>query len=128
MNPGQFISSKEIAARQNIPANFLPQIIALLGTKGWVEGVRGPGGGVRLVADPQSISVLEIVEVIEGPVALTRCLGGEDSCMNREVCPLHEVWSEAQAAMLNVLTSTTLSDLVKRKMAVGNDQSGKPNN
>lgn len=113
MNPGQFISSKEIAFRQNIPANFLPQIIAMLGSKGWVEGVRGPGGGVRLIGDPHKISVLEIVEVIEGPIAITRCLSSEAECINEALCPLHPVWKQAQEAMLGVLSNTTLTDLIE---------------
>ncbi|NLM69280.1 MAG: Rrf2 family transcriptional regulator [Firmicutes bacterium] len=113
MNPGQFISSKEIAYRQNIPANFLPQIIAMLGNKGWVEGVRGPGGGVRLVGDPNKISVLEIVEVVEGPIAITRCLSSDGDCINDSNCPLHPVWKKAQDAMLGVLSNTNLSDLIE---------------
>lgn len=113
MNPGQFISSKEIAYRQNIPANFLPQIIAMLGNKGWVEGVRGPGGGVRLVGDPNKISVLEIVEVVEGPIAITRCLSLDGDCINDSNCPLHPVWKKAQDAMLGVLSNTNLSDLIE---------------
>lgn len=113
MNPGQYISSKEIAYRQNIPANFLPQIVALLGNKGWVEGMRGPGGGVRLISDPHKISVLEIVELIEGPIAITKCLSVGGSCTKEDHCPLNPVWKKAQNAMLNVLSQTTLADVLE---------------
>ena len=87
MNPGQYISSKEIAFRQNIPANFLPQIVALLGNRGWVEGMRGPGGGVRLIGDPHRISVLEIVELIEGPIAITKCLSIGGAAQEKTIAP-----------------------------------------
>lgn len=113
MNPGQYISSKEIASRQNIPANFLPQIVALLGNRGWVEGMRGPGGGVRLIGDPHRISVLEIVELIEGPIAITKCLSIGGSCTREDNCPLNPVWRKAQNAMLSVLAQTTLADVLE---------------
>lgn len=110
-HPDGYISSKEIANRQNIPPNFLPQIMATLRTKGWVEGVRGPGGGVRLIVNPRDVSIKEVVELIEGPVAITRCLLREGYCENRDNCPLHEVWEEAQKAMLEVLEERTLWDV-----------------
>ncbi|HKM17937.1 MAG: Rrf2 family transcriptional regulator [Firmicutes bacterium] len=113
MNPGQYISSKEIASRQNIPANFLPQIVALLGNRGWVEGMRGPGGGVRLIGDPRKISVLEIVELIEGRIAITKCLSVGGSCSREDNCPLNPVWKKVQNAMLAVLSHTTLADVLE---------------
>lgn len=110
--PDEFISSKEIASRQHIPPNFLPQIIATLGTKGWVEGVRGPGGGVKLIASPEDISVREVVELIEGPVAITRCLAHGGTCLKEGHCPLHGIWSKAQDAFLEVLSDTSIGDVV----------------
>ncbi len=115
LNPGEYISSKEIALRQEIPVNFLPQIIALLGTEGWVEGVRGPGGGVRLLADPNSISVKDVIELIEGRVAISRCLTNELGCSRLGRCPLHSVWQEAQSALVNVLANITIAKLAEQE-------------
>ncbi len=120
INSGEYISSKEIAMRQSIPPNFLPQIIATLGAKGWVEGVRGPGGGVKLLCDPQKITVREIVELIEGPIAITRCLTRGGGCSHQESCPLHNIWARAQAAMLDVLGDTTIADVVVAKESMEN--------
>lgn len=114
INHGQFVSSKEIALRRNIPGNFLPQIIAILGTANWVEGVRGPGGGVRLICDPNKITILDILELIEGPLALTRCLAGEGNCVNEGLCQLHPIWTKAQSAVIQVLTGTTLADIIEK--------------
>ncbi len=116
VNHGNFVSSKEIASRRNIPVNFLPQIIAILGSEGWVEGVRGPGGGVRLVGDPSKITVLAVLELIEGPVALTRCLAGDKNCVNEGQCPLHPVWERAQLAMIQVLKEITLTDIIEQNL------------
>jgi len=120
ISPDEFISSKEIATRQHIPPNFLPQIIATLGTKGWVEGVRGPGGGVKLIAEPEDISVREVVELIEGPVAITRCLAHGGNCVKDGNCPLHGIWYKAQEAFLNVLSNTSIADVVAAKQALEN--------
>ncbi|KAB2953881.1 RrF2 family transcriptional regulator [Heliorestis acidaminivorans] len=112
---GEYTLSKDIAKRQGIPANFLPQIMATLSRKGWVEATRGAGGGVRLLADPSTISLQDIIEVIEGPIAINKCLVGAGTCHNQSNCPLHNVWARAQAAMLDVLGETTVADLVKSK-------------
>lgn len=112
-HPGEYISSKVIASRQDIPVNFLPQIVALLGAKGWVVGVRGPGGGVRLEVDPKSVTVKDVIELIEGPIAITKCLGAESDCPRGATCPLHPVWREAQGAFVEVLEKRTIADLVE---------------
>jgi len=117
-NPGEYISSKEIAHRQDIPVNFLPQIIALLGTEGWVEGVRGPGGGVKLLVDANSISVRDVIELIEGRVAISRCLTNELGCSRLGRCPLHSVWQEAQTALMGVLERITIGQLADEEKAL----------
>lgn len=112
-HPGEFISSKVIASRQEIPVNFLPQIIALLGTRGWVTGVRGPGGGVRLEVDPAEITLKDVIELVEGPIAITKCLEGELECPRLGDCPIQPVWMEAQGAFVDVLRRRTIADLLK---------------
>jgi Rrf2 family protein len=113
-HPGEFISSKVIASRQDIPVNFLPQIMAQLGAQGWVVGVRGPGGGVRLEAEANSITLKDVIELIEGPIAITKCLAGDGSCSREQTCPMHPVWQEAQEAFIQVLKTRTIADLVPK--------------
>jgi len=111
-HPGEYISSKIIAGRQEIPVNFLPQIMALLGAQGWVVGVRGPGGGVRLEADPETVTLKDVIELIEGPIAISKCLAGDLVCSREGNCPMHSVWEEAQEAFVAVLQKRTIADLV----------------
>lgn len=111
-HPGEYISSKIIASRQDIPVNFLPQIIALLGNRGWVAGVRGPGGGVRLEVDPTKITLKDVIELIEGPIAISKCLAGTVECPRQGECPMQPVWMEAQHAFVEVLAKRTIADLV----------------
>jgi Rrf2 family protein len=112
-HPGEYISSKVIAGRQEIPVNFLPQIIALLGTRGWVVGVRGPGGGVRLEVDPATITLEDVIELVEGPIAISKCLAGDLECPRKGECPMQPIWIEAQQAFVDVLRSRTIADLVQ---------------
>ncbi|NMB24821.1 MAG: Rrf2 family transcriptional regulator [Firmicutes bacterium] len=115
--PGDcFVTARDIADRQGIPRTFVPQIISTLSQAGWVEGMRGPGGGVRATSDLGELTVLEIIETVEGPIAITRCLLDESqNCENRPHCPLHGLWIRAQDAMLDVLRETTISGLVEQK-------------
>ncbi|NLK08127.1 MAG: Rrf2 family transcriptional regulator [Firmicutes bacterium] len=111
-----YVTAREIADRQGIPRTFVPQIISILSKAGWVEGMRGPGGGVRAITDLHELSVLDIIETVEGPIAITRCLMDDTPpCENRPHCPLRGVWIRAQDAMLEVLKGTTVVELVEIK-------------
>ncbi|MBM7867787.1 Rrf2 family transcriptional regulator [Heliobacterium gestii] len=122
--PGEFTLSKDIAKRQGIPTNFLPQIMAALSRHGWVESTRGAGGGVRLAVEGGTITLQAVIEVVEGPIAINRCLVAAGACPNQAGCPLHHVWARAQGAMLDVLANTTIADLARAKRAIGETGSG----
>lgn len=113
-----FTLSRQIAQRQRIPSNLLPQIAAILGKKGWVHGIRGAGGGLRLAVDPARITVEDVIQLIEGPIALNKCLVDEGRCDKQPECPVHGVWAKAQLRMLEVLGGTTIRDLVDAKQAL----------
>ena len=66
-----FTTARDIAERQGIPTTFVPQIVSILCRAGWVEGMRGPGGGVRPVVNLHELNVLEIIETVEGPITIT---------------------------------------------------------
>lgn len=114
---GENTSSALIAEVQGIPAKLIPQLVAALTKKGWLTGTRGAGGGVRLAGDPAEITIKEVIEFIEGPIVISRCLVSPETCANRSRCPLNQVWSRARQAMLDVLGGTTIADLIKAKCA-----------
>lgn len=62
----------------------------------------------------ESVSLLDVVEAIEGPVLLNQCLEEEPSCDRKSWCPAHQVWAEAQAAVTNVLGGTSMASLAAR--------------
>ena len=99
-------STEEIAKRQNIPAPFLAKIISQLSLSGLVTTQRGAGGGVTLARPAAEISLLDVVEAIEGPVRLNRCTINPGSCPRNGYCPVHEIWAKAQAELTGLLSST----------------------
>lgn len=103
--------AREIASVMDIPVRYLPQLLAPLIRRGLVAATAGPDGGYALARDPASISVLEVIEVAEGPLESPRCVLRGGPCDWDETCPLHETWGRARAALAVELGRTTLADL-----------------
>ena len=104
--------SHDVAANQEIPPKFLPQIINELSRAGLVETVRGAAGGIRLGRPADQISVADVLQAVEGALALNRCLMRDEPCERKAACPLACVWTKAQDALMAVLAGTTLAELV----------------
>ena len=98
----------DIAHAEGVSASFLAKIFQSLAKAGLVESQRGAAGGVSLGRPAERISLKNIVEAVEGPMALNRCLLPERPCENATNCPVAPVWREAQAQMLAVLANATL--------------------
>lgn len=112
--PGDYrVSTQEIADRQNIPSPFLAKIISQLSLAGLVTTYRGAGGGVSLARPPAQISLLQVIEALEGPIRLNRCVIQPDACPENEHCPVHEVWAKAQAELTSLLDITTFDSLAE---------------
>ncbi|MBO8126031.1 MAG: Rrf2 family transcriptional regulator [Firmicutes bacterium] len=109
----EFIPSREVGERQGVPANLIPQLVAILSKQGWIEAIRGPRGGIRLAVDPGTISLVSVIEAVEGPITVSRCLVQQGkSCPNQTGCPLRNVWARAQQKVVEVLGDTSIQDLV----------------
>ncbi len=106
------ISIGDISESKKIPEPFLRKLFKPLVQHGIINSTRGVSGGVRLARDPKEISVLEVVEALEGPLALNECLLEDATCEFMSECGMHNVWEEAQAAMAGVLRSKNLTDLI----------------
>ncbi len=107
------ISIGDISLHKKIPEPFLRKLFKPLVQQGIINSTRGVSGGVRLARKPSDITVLEVVEALEGPLALNECLLEDVSCEFLDECGMHDVWEEAQAAMAKVLRSKNLTDLTK---------------
>ncbi len=113
---GTMITSKEIARNRSIPGNLVVQIIASLNEAGWTSGSRGPTGGIKLNSDPSVINLRQVIEKIDGPVGITRCLFSETPCQEKTHCSLRGVWSKAQQSMLTVLERVTIKELAEGEL------------
>lgn len=111
----KFILSKEIAAEQDIPPKFLPQILVELSRAGLVYTVRGAQGGVRLSRPASEISIKEILEAIEGPLLLSRCLSYKEECRLESACPIKPIWARTQKEILEVWQKTSLQELASSR-------------
>ena len=84
--------------------------------RGWVQSRRGSGGGFSLVGGAESITLLDVVELFEGPVHLNTCTG-PTGCQFLPRCPVHPVWLEAEAELRRVLAKYNLAELARNSRA-----------
>jgi Rrf2 family protein len=105
------VLKKDICRTQNVTPAFLTKILQPLIKKGIVSSQRGVGGGFLLACDPQSITILDLLEAQEGPLTLNHCLSEDSHCKRDAYCAAHQVWAEAQAEMIKVLKSRSIAQL-----------------
>ncbi len=103
----------EIAAAQGVPKAYLAKIFQFLSKKGFLKSTRGAGGGFMLARDPGEITLLDVIEAMEGPIHLNDCLIHKDFCERVDTCPVHDVWREAQKKFLESLSSCTFEKLAR---------------
>jgi Rrf2 family protein len=112
------IATSTIAEEQRIPPSFLAKIISQLSIAGLLHTSRGARGGVTLARDAKDITLLEVVEAIDGPIQLNECVGESGTCSFDEACPLRPVWCDAQEELVGRLKGTSFADMqVKDKVA-----------
>ena len=105
---------KEVSKEENIPETFLAKIFQRLSKAGVLRSIRGAKGGFTLRKPAHKITMREIIEALEGPIALNRCLLRKGECEVEKNCPLHPVWEEMRKHFLEMLESTTMEDLANR--------------
>lgn len=105
---------KSIADREDISNKYLEQLIAMLKSSGLVRSVRGPRGGYMLARPPQEILLKDIFVTLEGPIAAVECLEHAEFCPRCTDCATRQIWDEIQNAIMGVLKSRTLKDLVEQ--------------
>jgi len=111
------ISGRLIAERMAIPDRFLPQVMADLGRAGIVGAMSGKNGGYCLRRDPAELSLLDLVEAVEGAGLRHECAVREAPCDGDPACALHPVWAAAQVAFTDVLAGASIGDLAVRQRA-----------
>lgn len=109
MDNGNKASTKDIAEMQHIPPSFLAKIVSQLSIAGLIQTARGARGGVTLARPPEQVSILDVIEAIDGPMLLNECTGNPRICPFEGKCPLHEVWCETRKIMHDKLSAATFA-------------------
>lgn len=101
----------DIASAVDVPQTFLAKIFQQFSKIGLVRSYRGTGGGFVLGRPPEKITLLEVVEAVEGTITPNRCVTGEGVCDRSDTCNVHPVWVSVQDQVRGILTKVTLKDL-----------------
>ncbi len=121
---GQVVMIEEMSREEGIPRSFLAKIFQSLARAGIVRSVRGTRGGFALARQPETITTLEIIEAIEGRIAVQRCLQAPAECPQVGGCPLCGLFEQAQTQVKEVFARTTLAGLLKSRTPAAS--SGRP--
>jgi Rrf2 family protein len=113
LEPNKRAATSQIAEDQRIPPSFLAKIISQLSIAGLIHTSRGARGGVTLARPPENITILEVVEAIDGPITLNECTYSSDACPFGEECPIRPVWCDAQDDLVERLRTSNFGSFVK---------------
>lgn len=110
---GRLAGPREIAKRYDIPAELLAKVMQTLAKHHLVGSVPGPTGGYRMARDASSISVAEVVEAVDGPLAIAQCWepDGTDRCAQSQYCTIRGPLERIQLEMVRLLKQTTLAEV-----------------
>lgn len=121
---GTTVPLAEVAEAQALPATFLAKIFQELARHGVLEADRGRGSGYMLSRPPAEVRVREVVEAVEGPMALKQCLLWSNDCGEEDPCPLHYRLEQFHAQLDDVLNEITLADYADKTAHVKSRKRG----
>ena len=104
-------ATSTVAREMKIPPSFLAKIISQLSIAGLLHTSRGARGGVTLARVPGEISLLDVVEAIDGPILLNECVGDPANCDFSDDCLVHPIWKEVQENLVKSLSETRFDQL-----------------
>lgn len=113
----QRTATSMIAEEQRIPPSFLAKIISQLSIAGLLHTSRGARGGVTLAREAKDITLLEVIEAIDGPIQLNECVGDNGTCSFDGDCPLRPIWCDAQEELVGRLKGTNFADMMVKGKA-----------
>ena len=112
-------SAQQIARRTGVPVPTVAKVLNVLTRDGLVESHRGAAGGYALARPASEIGVSEIIQALEGPIALTACVENADGhCGNEAMCPMRGGWEKVNRAIQDALESVTLADMIGSAMPI----------
>lgn len=120
--PAATVRQAELSKATDVSGHFLSKVLQQLVRSGLIRSQRGSGGGYGLAVSAHNVSLLDVVQALEGPIHLNQCIAEGPSCERKSWCPAHQVWAEAQAAVVRILGDALLAKLAaqaKTSVAAG---------
>ena len=110
--PERLRTAQQIAQDTAVPLPTVAKILNALARASVITSLRGAAGGYRLARPAEQVSIFEVVQALEGPIALTACVdGSEDSCEVESLCPMRGNWERVNDAIRTALQGVTLADM-----------------
>ena len=111
---GKLCTAGQLAGKTTLPEPTVAKVLKLLARGDIIVSTRGAAGGYKLGRSPDEISVATIVTALDGPIALTSCVdGNEEYCSHAPTCPIKEQWTPVNNAMRAALESVSLANMIK---------------
>jgi Rrf2 family protein len=110
---GKYAMVKQIAEKESIPAHFLAKILQQLARKGLLRSSKGPTGGFTLRLSPKEISLIQLVEALDGLTDYQKCVSGLSECTDEAPCGMHDAWKGLRSRIMDYLEQTTIADVAK---------------
>ncbi len=110
---GKMVRASQVSARQKISLNYIGQIFLKLKRAGLIISHRGRSGGYTLAYPPENITLLMIIQAVEGPIVLVDCLEGVGGCEMAVKCVTRDVWKDAGEMLENFFGKITIRDLIE---------------
>ncbi len=111
-HPGRFVPVRRLSHMIGASPHTLARIMLRLTAAGLTDALRGPGGGVRLARPAREITLFAILQEIDGPEVLNRCILGLEPCDEAKPCPMHPLWFSCRQQLRQMLAEITLADLI----------------
>ena len=114
-SPGR-VKASVLAERLGTTLKFVPQVLGPMVRAGWVQSDPGPTGGYRSLVDVGGVSVLQVIEAVDGATDVGRCVVADRPCQSASPCVLHAAWTQARTELVRVLQSTPVSAATRAVM------------
>ena len=116
--PGSRVQKSALVELSEAPESFLSKVLQRMVANRLITSRRGGGGGFELAVPPDQVSVLTVVEAIDGPIHLNLCVPGASGCDRSLACAVHPVWVEARAALVKVLGGASMARLARKRRGI----------
>ena len=118
-NGGGVVRSDDVARRQLVPRAYFTKVVQALVRSGFIRTLRGARGGIQLAKDPGRITLRQVIEAVEGPIRLNRCLLVHGECALERACAAHPVWEHLQDVLQREMDAVTVGQMVAARSRSG---------